>query len=116
MSEWTAEEIAKMAERRRRLVRFGQAQHAPKSTIDTRIALVAFELGLSDRQLEQFYFVNRKGSTKRHFNREAFAKKYGIDIHWIWDGNLCGHPRGLVRKQSRKTTRRAVQPQEGGAA
>jgi hypothetical protein len=72
-----------------------QAKNAPPATMETRIALVAFERGISDRQLEQFYFVNRKGAKKRHFNHEAFAKAYDVDIRWIWEGELCRHPRGL---------------------
>jgi hypothetical protein len=82
---------------------------------ETRVALVAFERGISDRQLEQFYYVNRKGSKRRHFNYEGFAKKYDVDIKWIWEGELFRHPRGL-RKQPRRTSRRLAQSQEGGAA
>ena len=59
---------------------------------------VAFELGLSERQLEQFYYVDRKGAKKRFFKHEAFAEKYGINIRWIWDGDLCGHPRDMRKK------------------
>jgi hypothetical protein len=82
--------------------------------METRVALVAFERAISDRQLEQFYFVNRKGAKKRWFNTPAFAKKYDVDIHWLWDGDLCGHPRGLTCKPTRKGHQPA-QPQ-GGAA
>jgi hypothetical protein len=83
--------------------------------METRIALVAFERGLSEHQLDQFYFINRKGGKKRHFDHEAFAKKYGIDIHWLWEGDLRGHPRGLTRKPTPKGGRRPAQP-EGDAA
>jgi hypothetical protein len=106
---------ALLSEEQRRLIRIRQARHhAPKATLETRVALVAFERGISDRQLEQFY-VNRKGAKKRRFDHHAFAKKYDISLDWLWEGDLCGHPRGL-RKQPRKTTRRPVQPQEDGAA
>jgi hypothetical protein len=64
-----------------------------------RIALVAFERGLSDRELEQFYYVNRKGAKKRYFDHDAFAKKYGVSVDWIRDGDLCEHPRGLKRQR-----------------
>ena len=80
------------------------------ATMNARIEGLAF----TDRQLEQFYYVNRKGAKKRHFDHHAFAKKYGVDIHWIWDGELCSHPRGLERKQTRKGTRRHAQPQDQG--
>src|SRR5258705_2732353 len=73
--------------------RLCQARNAPPATTETRIALVAFERGIPDRELEQFYFVNRKGAKKRHFDHQAFAKKYDVDIHWIWEGDLSKHPR-----------------------
>ncbi len=114
MTEWSAEELARLSETRIRRIRLRQAQQGPRSTTETRIALVAFERGISARELEQFYFVNRKGTKKRHFDTEAFAKKYGISIRWIWDGELCGHPRGLERKQTRKGSRRHAQPQDQG--
>jgi len=113
MTQWSAEDLAALSETRRRFIRLRLAQGC-KATTETRIALVAFERGLTDRQLEQFYYVNRKGAKKRHFNTEAFAKKYGIDIRWLWDGELCGHPRGLTRKQPSKTNRRPAQPQDQG--
>jgi hypothetical protein len=113
MNDWTPEELARISAARLRFARLSQARNETRSTSETRIALVAFERGISDRELEQFYFLNRKGAKKRHFDDEAFAKRYGIDIRWIWDGDLCKHPRGL-RKQPRKVSRPA-QPQ-GGAA
>jgi hypothetical protein len=82
-----------------------QAREAPRATTETRVAWVAYERGITDRQLEQFYYVNRKGAKQRHFNTEAFAKKYGVDTQWLWHGELIGHPRGL-RKQPSKTNRR----------
>jgi hypothetical protein len=60
--------------------------------------------------------VNRKGAKKRHFDTEAFTKKYDVDIRWIWDGELCKQPRGLARKQPSKTNRRSAQPQGVDAA
>ena len=111
MTDWTPEELAAHL----RCVRLCQARQTPQATTETRIALVAFERGLSDSELEQFYYVNRKGAKKRHFDHHAFAKKYGVSIHWIWDGALCGHPRGLTRQRTRKSSRRRVQPQ-GSAA
>jgi hypothetical protein len=72
-----------------------QARNAPSSTEETRVALVSQELGLSDADLEPFYFTNRKGAKKRFFNHEAFAQKYGVDVHWLWEGSLREHPRHL---------------------
>jgi hypothetical protein len=113
MTECSDEALATLlSEEHRRLVRIRRARDC-RATTETRVALVAFELGLSDRQLEQFYCVNREGAKKRHFDREAFAKKYGIDIHWLWDGDLRGHPRGLTRKQTPKSGRLPARPQGG---
>jgi hypothetical protein len=103
-----------LSEKHRRLIRIRSARDC-RPTTETRIALVAFDLGISDRQLEQFYFVNRKGAKKRWFDHDAFAKKYSVDIHWLWEGDLRGHPRGLTRKQPGKGGRRPAQPR-GDAA
>jgi len=42
------------------------------------VTLVASELGLSEEDLEGFFYVNREGAKKRHFDYHAFAKKYGV--------------------------------------
>jgi hypothetical protein len=101
MSDWSVEDLARISAAHHRRVRLCQARNAPRATSKTRIALVAFERGISDRELEQFYYVNRKGAKKRYFDDKAFAKKYDVDIHWIWDGDLCGHPRGPVLREKR---------------
>ena len=111
----TPEQLITKCEAHDRCIRIRGARQAPESTPQTRVALVAFERGLSVRHLEQFYYTNRKGAKRRYFNYEAFAEKHGIDIHWIWDGDLRGHPRDL-RKQARKNNRRPAHTQEGGAA
>jgi hypothetical protein len=112
MTQWSTEALAALSETHRRFIRLRLAQ-GRKATTETRVALVAFERGLSEHQLEQFYYVNRKGAKKRHFDTEAFAKKYGIDIRWIWDGDLREHTRGLS-KQTPKSGRRPAQ--SGGDA
>jgi hypothetical protein len=94
-ADWTPEELAEYKAAHLRCTRLCQARNATRATTETRIALVAFERGISESEMEQFYFVNRKGAKKRHFNHEAFAKKYDVDIRWIWEGELCRHPRGL---------------------
>src|ERR1019366_8512465 len=64
-------------ERRRKVL------NAPRASSESRVALVAFERGISAKELERFYYVNRKGSKTRYFDHHAFAEKYGVDIHWI---------------------------------
>jgi hypothetical protein len=114
-ADWTPEELARISAARHRRVRLCQARQAPPATTETRIALVAFERGISAKELERFYYVNRKGSKKRYFDNYAFAEKYGVSVHWLWEGDLCEHPRGLTRQRTRKSSRRPAQPQ-GGAA
>ena len=99
MTDWSVEDLTRLSAARLRFARLRQAQHGSKSTTEMRIALVAFERGLSDRELEQFYYVNRKGAKKRYFDHDAFAKKYGVSVDWIRDGDLCEHPRGLKRQR-----------------
>ena len=65
------------------------------------MALVAIERGISTKQLEQFYYVSRKGAKKRHFNHRAFAEKYDISIDWIYNGFICEHPRGAAQATAR---------------
>jgi hypothetical protein len=72
-----------------------QARNAPRSNTETRIAFVSQQLGLSDADLEPFFYVRRKGSKKRYFDQEAFAKNYGISVRWLWDGSLREYPRHL---------------------
>jgi hypothetical protein len=85
-----------------------QARNAPGATHDTRVALVSQQLGLSDTDLELFYYVNRKGSKKRYFDYPAFAEKYGISIDWLREGYLPAHPRHLkLLKTVRGTKRRS---------
>jgi hypothetical protein len=116
MSDLSVEALrALLSEEQRRLIRIRQARHhAPKATLETLVALVAFDRGISDRQLEQFY-VSRKGAKKRRFDHHAFAKKYDISLDWLWEGDLRGHPRGMT-KQPRKNSCQSIQPQGGDAA
>jgi phage gp16-like protein len=86
-----------------------RALDAPKARPETRAALVPAELGLSEEEFEGFYYVNREGAQKRHFDYHAFAKKYGVSTDWIFDGFLPGHPRGLKRRwQPRRTNSEAM--------
>ena len=111
MTDWSVEDLSRVSAARLRFARLRQARQGSKSTSDSRVALVAFERGISAKELERFYYVNRKGSKTRYFDHHAFAEKYGVDIHWIWDGALCEHPRGLTRQRTRKNSRPRTQPQ-----
>jgi hypothetical protein len=81
-----------------------RARNAPPSTDATRIALVSFQLGLSEEDLEAFYYVRRKGSKNRHFNYARFSDEYGVSLDWLYHGYLPEHPRHLklLKKRGRK--------------
>jgi hypothetical protein len=97
-ADWTPEEFGRIQSRAPSLCSPVPSEKRAPATTETRIALVAFEHGISVRQLEQFYYVNRKGAKKRRFNHEAFAKAYDVDICWIWEGELCKHHRAEAPK------------------
>jgi hypothetical protein len=77
-----------------------QALNAPKAVAETRVILVASQLGLSEEEIDRFYFVRRKGTKNRHFDYQAFAKKYGVSIGCI--------RRFLARAPSRSETTTAT--------
>jgi len=83
-----------------------QAWSAPKANDDTRVALVAHQLGLSDQDLEQFFYVRRKGASTRHFHYEKFAETHGISIDWLRHGYLPSHPRQLKPIKKARRSRR----------
>src|SRR5205814_433531 len=56
------EDFARLSATRLRFARLRRAQKGTKSNEDTRVALVAFERGITNKELEQFYYVNRKGA------------------------------------------------------
>jgi hypothetical protein len=80
-----------------------RARNAPPSTDETRIALVSLQLGLSEKDLEAFYYVRRKGSKNRHFNYARFADEYGVSLDWLYHGYLPEHPRLKPLKTLRRT-------------
>ena len=90
MTDWSAEDLAGIAKTRERYVRLRKAQRAPRSPCENRIALVAHERGLTERDLEKF----RKGRGRR-FDYHAFAYQHGISLDWLFTGDLKIHPRRL---------------------
>jgi hypothetical protein len=102
----TTPEIEKTSEYYKYII---QARKAPKAADDTRVALVAYQLGLSEQDLEPFYYVSRKGASKRHFHYGKFAEKYGISVDWLHHGYLPAHPRHLKPvKKARRTNSEAM--------
>jgi hypothetical protein len=84
-----------------------RARNAPPATEVTRVALVSHQLGLSERDLEPFFYVRRKGSKHRFFDLARFATEYSISLDWLYHGYLPEHPRHLkpLRKGRRAKKR-----------
>ena len=60
---------------------------------------MAFELGLSAKELEQFYFVRRSDAKKRHLTTRRSRKSIASTLLALgW--RVIGHPRGMTRKQT----------------
>jgi hypothetical protein len=72
-----------------------RARNAPQANEATRVALVSHQFGLSELDLEPFYYVRRKGSKHRLFDLARFANEYGISLDWLYHGYLPEHPRHL---------------------
>jgi hypothetical protein len=63
------------------------AEQAPKANIETRLALIAAERGISEKQLEEFR--SRRANSKK-FDYFAFADKHHVSLDWLLDGDLKG--------------------------
>src|ERR1700682_3078404 len=74
------------------LQRLAKARRAPKADMHTRMLLIVSERGLTQKQLQKFYFTRRKGSKPR-FDYFLFAQKQQISLEWLMDGVLSLHPR-----------------------
>jgi hypothetical protein len=90
--------------------RLGNVRCAPKSSSETRVLLIANERGLTEKQLQKFYFTRRKGS-KPHFDYQLFANKQKISLDWLFDGDLTAHPRGPAPRAQRASPSRAQSAQ-----
>jgi hypothetical protein len=61
--------------------------------METRVALIVAERGLTQKQLAKFY-VSRRKNCKPRFDFWAFAKAQDISTDWLFDGDIRAHPRG----------------------
>jgi hypothetical protein len=61
------------------------AQKAPGANKHTRLALIVAERGINETELQEFW--GRRGNA---FDYYAFAKRYGVSIDWLLDGDLRG--------------------------
>jgi hypothetical protein len=58
-------------------IRIRRAEKGARATIETRVALIVAERGLTERQLAKFY-VSRRKNCKPRFDYWAFAEAHGI--------------------------------------
>jgi hypothetical protein len=86
-------------------IRIRQTQQGARSTMETRVALIIAERGLTKKQLAKFYLSRRKNSKPR-FDYWAFAEAYGISKDWLYEGDLRSHPRGTTAPSGRRATRK----------
>jgi hypothetical protein len=93
-----------------RLVRIRRAGNTPKATMETRVALIVAERGLTEKQVAK-YFVRRRKNCKPRFDYWRFAKAQNISTDWLFDGDLRSHPRGPAPKALRSPPARAQSAQ-----
>jgi len=83
-----------------RCIRIRGAQKAARATMETRVALIVAERGITKKQLAKYFVAYRKGAKPR-FDHWRFAKDQNISTDWLFDGDLRSHPRGPVPKAAR---------------
>jgi hypothetical protein len=79
--------------------------------METRVALIVAERGLSEKQLAK-YFVRRRKNCKPRFDHWRFAKDHDISTDWLFVGDLRSYPRGLKRQPPRRTNSDAMEMRE----
>ena len=72
-------------------IRIRIAEKGARATIETRVALIVAERGLTERQLAKFY-VSRRKNCKPRFDYWAFAEAHGISTDWIFHGDIRSYP------------------------
>jgi hypothetical protein len=77
-----------MARSDQELQRWTIIAKGPKPSLQTRVALIVHQRGITKRQLAKFHTLRGK-----HFDYIAFAKAQKISLDWLIDGILAKHPR-----------------------
>jgi hypothetical protein len=83
--------------------RWANLRKAPKSSFETRMALIVHQRGITEKQLEKFYTLRGK-----RFDYVAFAEKYKISLDWLSMGTLDLHPRIPAPVRKNKSTHSAA--------
>jgi hypothetical protein len=86
-------------------IRIRQTQEGARATMETRVALIVAERGLTAKQLAKFY-VSRRKNSKPRFDHWRFAEDQGISPDWLFEGDLRSYPRGTAPRshQPRRLT------------
>jgi hypothetical protein len=86
-------------------IRIRQTQDGARATVETRVALIVAERGLTKKQLAK-YWVRRRKNSKPWFDDWRFAEDQGISPDWLFEGDIRFHPRGTAPRphQPRRLT------------
>ena len=86
-------------------IRIRQTQEGARATMDTRVALIVAERGLTAKQLAK-YWVRRRKNSKPRFDHWRFAEDQGISPDWLFEGDIRSYPRGTAPRphQPRRLT------------
>src|ERR1700730_12465566 len=76
-------------------IRIRQTQEGARATMETRVALIVAERGLTAKQLAKFY-VSRRKNSKPRFDHWRFAEDQGIPPDWLFEGDLRSYTRGTA--------------------
>ena len=84
-------------------IRIRKAKEGARSTIETRLALIVAERGISEKRLAKFW-VSRRKNCKAQFDYWAFAEAQDISTDWLFEGDIRSYPRGAAPRphQSRR--------------
>jgi hypothetical protein len=93
-------------------VRIRHAQKSARSTLETRIALIVAERGLTEKQLAKYARKN----CKPRFDHWRFAEDQGISTNWLFDGAIRAFSRQLAPHKVRLPARVARAARRGADA
>ena len=77
--------------------RWAKMRKAPKPILQTRVALIVHQPGITEKQLAKFYSLRGK-----RFDYDAFAKKHNISLDWLSLGTLDLRSHAIVPPHSRR--------------
>jgi hypothetical protein len=73
-------------------IRIRRAKKGARATIETRVALIVAERGLTEKQLAK-YWVQRRKNCKPRFDHWRFAEDQDISTGWLFEGDIRSYPR-----------------------